>query len=247
MFAGIVTLEARMVGLQFDRLEVDPAAPGVIKIVLSAGGTKLQLDVEVYGVATEEDGERLAFQIAEQICNRLAYAGSWGISPALIKSSSFRSLKPPTPGVHEIMVRDYMRVTDNGSAVVTPGPDRLATLKADLELPTPPGEQHFSMFRAALASGDPVVQFMVLYQLLLTLFNDDQRQVDAFIRNEEPGVPQTQHPGKKPDIMETVYSRLRNEFAHKRAGVDMNATKLLMANYAPAMAHLTKRAIQAHP
>ncbi len=44
MFAGTVTLEARMAGLQFDQLEVSPAAPGVIKTVLSARDTVLQLE-----------------------------------------------------------------------------------------------------------------------------------------------------------------------------------------------------------
>ncbi len=59
--------------------------------------------------------------------------------------------------------------------------------------------------------------------------------------------PQTQRLRKKQIIMETIYSRLRNEFAHKRAGADLNETKSRMASYAAALARLTKRAIELHP
>jgi hypothetical protein len=247
MFAGTVTLKARIAGLQFDRLEISPATPGVIKAVLSARNGTLKVEVEISGVATEKDGERLAAQATEQVCDRMAHAGCWAIWPPLIRASLFRLLAPPAFGVRDIGVRDDLRFTGGASAVVTPGPAELAALKGELELPARLGEQHFGMFRAALASGDRVVQFMQLYQLLLMLCDDDQEQVDAFIRSEEPSVPQTQHSRKKQGILETIYSRLRNEFAHRRFGIDRNETNRQMASYAPALARLTKRAIEVHP
>jgi hypothetical protein len=99
-----------------------------------------------------------------------------------------------------------------------------AHLKTELEQVSPPGEHNFGLYRSALQSTSPVEEFMHLYHILLMLFPPDERQadVDAFIVHEEPGVQQTQHPVKGPGFMETVYSRLRNELAHKRAGVNLD-------------------------
>jgi len=47
--------------------------------------------------------------------------------------------------------------------------------------------------------------------------------------------------------METVYTRLRNELAHKRAGVNIDNTKAEMANRLGGLIALTKRAIELHP
>ena len=85
---------------------------------------------------------------------------------------------------------------------------------------------------------------MHLYNLLLMMFNDKQADVDAFIVGEEPAVPRTQRPNKSAGVMETVYTRLRNEFAHKRAGVNLEDTKTEMANRVGGLVTLTKRAIE---
>ncbi len=79
------------------------------------------------------------------------------------------------------------------------------------------------------------------------IYNDKQTEVDSFIISEDPPVPQTQHPEKKPGAKETVYTRLRNEFAHKRAGVNLDNTKSEMANRLGGLIGLTKRAIELHP
>ena len=61
---------------------------------------------------------------------------------------------------------------------------------------------------------------MHLYHILLMIYNDSQADVDAFVIGEDPTIPQTPRPRKcprkRPDVMETDYTRLRNELAHKR-------------------------------
>jgi hypothetical protein len=78
-------------------------------------------------------------------------------------------------------------------------------------------------------------------------YNDNQKDVDAFIISENPALPQSQHPLKKPGLTETVYTRLRNELAHKRAGVDLDNTKSEMGSRLGGLIALTKRAIELHP
>ena len=88
---------------------------------------------------------------------------------------------------------------------------------------------------------------MHLYNLFLMLYNDSQADVDAFIVGQDPSVPQTQHPKKKAGVMETVYTRLRNEFAHIRPGVNIATTKADMANRLGGLRDLTKKAIELNP
>jgi hypothetical protein len=46
--------------------------------------------------------------------------------------------------------------------------------------------------------------------------------------------------------METVYTRLRNEFVHKRQGVDLQKTKAEMADQLGGLRTLVKRAIESN-
>src|SRR5206468_3507544 len=82
--------------------------------------------------------------------------------------------------------------------------------KSQLEQAAPPGEHNYALFRSAMQATSPVEEFMLLYNLLLMLHNDKQGDVDAFILNEDPGVPTTPNPNpRSPGFMETVYTRLR--------------------------------------
>ena len=122
-----------------------------------------------------------------------------------------------------------------------------ARLKTDLEQVSAPGERNFGLFRSARQSTSPVEEFMHLYNILLMLYNDKQADVDAFIVAEDPAIPQTQHPLRAAGVLETVYTRLRNELAHKRAGVNIDHTKAEMTNYLGGLITLTKRVIELHP
>jgi hypothetical protein len=45
-------------------------------------------------------------------------------------------------------------------------------------------------------------------------------------------------------VLETIYTRLRNEFAHPRKGVDLKQTKAEMARRIGKLGELTKHAIE---
>ncbi len=119
-----------------------------------------------------------------------------------------------------------------------------------LEQPKTLGREYYRFFRAARQSTSPVVQFMSLYQILLMIFSDKQDFVDDFIEKHDPNVPQAAKPPrpkktkKRKRLNETVYTRLRNEFAHKRDGVDIQKTKAEMADWLCGLIALTKGAIE---
>lgn len=77
------------------------------------------------------------------------------------------------------------------------------------------------IFRYAMNIDDEVSKFLMLY-LILYLLRSNQREVDELIRAIEPTVDQTPNP-RNPILMETCYTRLRNEITHR--DVDHEATR----------------------
>ena len=87
---------------------------------------------------------------------------------------------------------------------------------------------------------------MLLYTVLLMLYDDRQGDVDAFILGEDPNVPRTPSP-YIPGVMETVYPRPRNELGHHRPAVNLDNTRVEMAGRLEGVKALIKRAIELHP
>jgi hypothetical protein len=100
----------------------------------------------------------------------------------------------------------------------------------------------YSAYQFAINQSDAVARFMFLYNILLQLHGDAQRQVDNFIRQEEPNVPQSPSP-RYPNVTETVYTRLRNEVGHTRAGTTSERTRREMEDNLATLQALVKTAI----
>jgi hypothetical protein len=118
-----------------------------------------------------------------------------------------------------------------------------ADLKTELERTTLSGEPFFSSYRLALQSRSPIEKFMHLYSLLLRFFEDEQAKVDDFIRSQDSAVPQSPDPRPGHSNRETVYTRLRNEFAHRRSDGNMQDTKADMEQHVGGLIGLVKQAI----
>lgn len=72
------------------------------------------------------------------------------------------------------------------------------------------------LFRIAVGADEPLVQFLILYLTLEILHNGSQFKIDKFIMSDSPNTSQTPDPRKeKNEDLETVYTRLRNEIAHR--------------------------------
>jgi len=245
MFNGTVSLRAAIKGngLQFSAFEFNPNEPGIDKVAIEGPlGDYLVSTVHVSSVATQQDGRELAAKTTAAALDRLTYHHGVAIEDARITGNHFSPLNPPPGVAFTAETGDYVCVSDSVKIVLGISP---VQLKQELELATHPGERYFGLFRSAMLSSSQVEAFLHLYHLLLMLY-DSQADVDAFIMRRDPGVPQTQHPIKKSGVMETVYTRLRNEFAHTRPGVNIASTKVEMANRLGALRELTKRAIELH-
>ncbi len=246
MFKGTVSFKARIKGngLTFPLVEFNPNEPNVDKVEIEGPkGDEIQTTVYLASVVSHEEGRALAAQVNTAALNRICFNYNIAIENARNTGDQFSPINPE-PGVLAIMLTDYAAFVGEVRSVLG---IEAAELKTKLEHASPPGENYYGLLRSARHSLSPVEEFMHLYHILLMIYNDKQADVDSFIVSEDPAVPQTQAPLKGQGIMETVYTRLRNEFAHRRAGVNLDNTKSEMATRLGGLIGLTKRAIELNP
>jgi hypothetical protein len=238
MLKGTVTFRTRIKsdGVRFLLVEFNPHLPRVDKVEIEApNGYEIVATIHLTSVASPQEGRELAAKVHMAALDRIAFNHSIGLETPQRTGEQYW---PPTE------VNAFADVGTRFGLVF--GIDA-AQVKTEIEQVAPPGEQNYGLFRSARQSLSPVEEFMHLYHILLMIYNDNQKDVDAFIISEDPAVPQSQHPLKKPGLTETVYTRLRNELAHKRAGVNLDNTKSEMASRLGGLIALTKRAIELHP
>jgi hypothetical protein len=203
-------------------------------------GSEIVTTVYLSSVASREEGRALATRVTAAALDRVGFWHGVAIENAQRTSEQLAPLNPP-PGVLEAAPGELMIAGSEVRLVVGISP---VQVKTELEQMSPPGERAYGLLRSARLSMSPVEEFMHLYNILLMMFNDRQSDADTFILSEDPTVPRTQHPHKSAGVMETAYTRLRNEFAHKRGGVNLDNTKAEMANRVGGLGALTKRAIE---
>lgn len=163
------------------------------------------------------------------------------IASATVTGSNFSPINP-SPGVLHVASGSVTISCSSVEGVQGIPPD---VLKSKLEKPNYAGESYFGHFRSARLSTGPVEEFMFLYALLLDLLGDEQKSVDAFVKTVEPAVALTPSP-KRQGTTETMYTRLRNELAHKRVGTDLAATKKEMALRLSGLRAVARAAIAGH-
>jgi hypothetical protein len=240
---GTIAFKARLTDshLLIPKIEIATTHAGIERIEIeSTDGSEVDVTVHLGSAATENDAEARASQAVTALLDHLSFRHSIAIDKAQKASSQFVSLDPNVRhiGTAEGIIQGQAVVAAVGLGIAA-----AAILKADLEQRAPAGERMFGSFRAALQSGSSVEQFLHLYHILMMLMNDKQGEIDKFIQSEQPTIPHAPRPDK-PHINETVYTRLRNEFAHNRPGVNLDQTKREMADRTGGLVVVTRRAIE---
>ncbi len=127
-------------------------------------------------------------------------------------------------------------------------PNDSAELKKELEDLRPHRHDYEELYRIAMQAADAVDRYMSLYRILSLLClspagKEEQKYVDDFIEQETTAKRQFKRPDKQ-NVLETVYSRLRNEVGHARAGVDLATTRREMDARVYELAAIVKKAIE---
>jgi hypothetical protein len=248
MLKGIVKFHSRIVEaeLTFPLVEFDSKEPGVGKVEIeAANGNEILTAVHVTGVDSTVDGVAIARKVHMAALDRISFRESIVVENGDVTEQKFSQIDPPTTG--ELHFIHLSAEAGHLALVGYPATLRVARtaahVKAELEQEAPAGERYYSFFRSARQSKSSVEEFMHLYNILLMLFDDSQARVDDFIMRENPGVPLTPDPRPNRTNNETVYTRLRNQFAHKR-DADLDQTKAEMTSCLSGLIALTKRAIE---
>lgn len=206
-------------------------------------GDELLGSVRIAQTSTTEAGITLAKVAFELALNRIAYSYGAAIESARITSSQFEPVDPD-PGQHLSAGTGYFHLTGHPAKLIRG--ISADSLKIQLEAHTTPAEDmNYGHFRSARLSVGPVEEFMHLYAILLGLLGDSQQNVDAFILSVQEFVQQTPSP-RFAGIDETIYTRLRNEIAHKREGVSVDATKVEITAQLGAFREVVRQGIARH-
>lgn len=245
----VVMYSTKFGGYEWEQIEFPWTAP-VSKVMVAASGTSKQLSVQVsiLGAQSIEEARSVTDPIAAQVVNRLAYHLNFPIgNPHYIGASvtmahANGTYTSSTVGVARIGIRPL------GESCQILGQERRDQIKNAIEGNALPGESLYTAYLAALSCTDTIAKFLVLYQLLMLHYKDDQKKVDSFIRNIEPGTPTTQtFPIEKKNsptvyLWETVYSRLRNQVGHNRH-VPIEQTRAEMEQHEQGLMRLARKLI----
>jgi hypothetical protein len=238
MYTATINFQTRIKsdGVRFPLVEFNPNEPGVSKVeIVAPNGYEIHSTIHLTAVASPNKARALAAEVHRAALDRIVFNHGIAIENPRRTGEQY---SPP------VAVDAFSDTGLRFNLVLGINP---AQLKDELERPSPPGKGSYGLFRSARQSLSPVEEFMHLYNILLMLCNqqyqdEKQKRVDDFIRSEDPKVPQTPDP-RKPKVMETVYTQLRNEIGHKRDGVNLEETKRKMGHWLPGLIVLTQRAI----
>ncbi len=239
MATGNLEFAAPIAGVRFEPMDVSVSHAAVEKIILQTENDEhLKITFHLIDVYTFEDAEAIAAGILPSIINRLAFYRNVPVGEPYQIGGTLPN--DPSGSLHTVR-RDITLLWDEAIPVLTLGDDTREELARALEQPY---TQHdvYSLYRFAISQSDVVARFMFLYNLLLQLNSDSQRQVDDFIIAESPGVQQSPSP-HSPSGSETIFTRLRNEVGHRRAGTIPEQTRKEIAENVVPLQNVVRRAI----
>ena len=245
MYKGHIDYVTEIDGVAFDPFEIGHKHSLVEKVRIEAMDGKLKIRFFVLNVTSCDEAYQLTQSMVDGILDKLSfilgvpihsarYSGG-SIEREVVAENGSKSVEVQGTGVIGLMVSALL--------IRKLSPELVENLRRNMEREDIPGTEYLNQFRFALQSPDPVTRFMFLYSILLAIFDDSQKEVDDFIREVEPTVSVTPRPDR-PDIYETIYTRLRNEVGHHRPNVNPANTKKEMARLLPKLIDLVRKAIK---
>jgi hypothetical protein len=225
-FKGKVFFQANFSDREFESIEIFPPFSGVVKAVIESSPSKgVLLEVEIYSAGTLDSAIAKAKEVAAYIPKIVTL--EWGVfhQEFRLVGRSLVEERQLQDGSTQDVICAAGGTVSIGSAKIWQKLSRVETeeFKELLERGYP-HSYNYDFFYFAVGLEEPISKFMCLYNIMLSLCNDDQKQVDKFIRDIQPGVELSPSP-KSSKKKETVYTRLRNEVAHSRPSTTIQATR----------------------
>lgn len=219
-----------------------------VKIEASEDGKFLHITVFFEGLTSVEQARSFTDAIASQVVNRLTFKLGAFIGNAVCQGGGLTYTYPDgTKHYESACVAQSITFGIQSNDVVTYGEESTRQLLDVLEKGTIKGEkEYYPMYRSAVATDDAIARYMLLYMILLYIFDDSQNKVDKFIRTQDSGVEYKDKP-KGFNGKETVYTRLRNQIGHRRKDTSIEDTRTEMNRHVQGLERLVKVAIEVVP
>lgn len=107
---------------------------------------------------------------------------------------------------------------------------------------------YIDLYRIAINENNPIASFMLLYNILLNVTSNNGREgqnlVEKYIKNNFPETEFTQNEFNK--NQESIFTRLRNEIAHKRNNSNFKTTKKEIRNNLKQFKKIVQKVILDH-
>lgn len=229
MFKGTITFRAAFPGIEFDTFEITPQQPDVLKASIKSSPSEgMNLKVDVAAADSIDSAIGAAREVAAFIAKVLTYKfGTYYREFGSPEHALVEEVARPdgsTQPVHRLGTGFLLDC--KADAWVAPGPQQMNEAKYLLEQLHHPGFSYYELFRSALGLNDPLSKFMAFYNIVLSICNDSQEDVDAFVLSVQPGVDRNPpFRPRKSGTQETVYTRLRNQVGHRRPGTTIEETR----------------------
>ncbi len=253
MITGTVSYSAPIEGLELEEeMEVSAPEPEIEKIAVktqkSGEAERIAVTIILKDVFASDNFGRITHPVVERVLNRIMfYCG--GVRIGEPRCEGYSLPKNATGDVFAVLATHIVS-WDHLEGAYRPAEEGRKRLKEHLENPDLlPGEALYDLFNYSARQKDPVTRFMFLYNIILSLHNDTQGEVDAFILAEEPGVKMIQRThadknGKSKTKNETIYTNLRNRVGHIIPGTDLLKTYEEISQYVGSFEQLVKKAIE---
>lgn len=248
MFKGTVNFRGPFQGIAFESIEITPPiADAGVAILQSTQADGMTLRVTINKADTEEAALQTARTVASYVAKVISYHFDQHIKTFGQDDHALVEEKDAGLPVHHVgqSIGFFMKVEDECHNI---GEQKTADLKKTLEQAAHRGFLFYDQFRAALSLGDPLARFMSLYNIVLSLCNDSQEDVDAFVLSVDPATP-TNAPfrPRRSGTPETVYTRLRNQVGHVRTGTTIDGTRAEMQANLSGLVKMAKTLIDRQP
>lgn len=217
-FKGSVEYEVESRGLRFSEpVYFSVQHPSIEKLCLeSQQADKIILKFHVVNEESVEKAIDVTNLFVDRVLNRIAFAfdayvgkpqfvgGS--IVEEIISEGGIKSITMhPSPLMFNVgMTADLEKV---------PPSDRVKDLLDGLRYEDDLRSRYFGEYRFVLLNSDPIAVFIALYNILLHILGDAQKNVDNFILANEPDI---QVFPVRDRTKQTLYTKLRNDIGHAK-------------------------------
>jgi len=230
----------------FEPLEVRATEPWVEKVVVECRNeTPLEVTVTFASAPSAETALISGRVICRTIVGRLALQYGLCVQEPFLAA---QDLEEDKDGRTTKVVAGGAPMVCNGKDSQKISPQDLPGLKVELEDQRPNRQNYEELYRIAMQAVDNVDRYMSLYRILSLLCpnaqgKEVQKCVDDFIEQQTKEKRHFKRPDKT-SVLETVYTRLRNEVGHARPGVDLAHTRREMDGRVYELAAVVKKAIE---